>query len=143
MESHCRSLSATFRALFWQFILLLLLASYVGLGQNLSPQSSDYRPGYILVQPKANISTEYLATFHSSHGCKPVRSFDRFHGLQLVQLPPSVPVDQSLATYHASGLVEFAEPDYIGHVFATPNDFFYTNSTQWALHNDGSNGGTP
>jgi subtilisin family serine protease len=43
--------------------------------------------------------------------------------------------------YQTSGLVEYAQFDFIYHAFITPNDPLFTN--QWALNNTGQPGGTP
>ncbi|HEX4265731.1 MAG TPA: S8 family peptidase [Verrucomicrobiae bacterium] len=48
-----------------------------------------------------------------------------------------------IAKYQQSGLVEFAEPDYVIHADATPNDPKYLDGTLWGLNNIGQNGGTP
>ena len=39
-------------------------------------------------------------------------------------------------------MVEFAEPDFTGNVFATPNDPKFLDGTLWGLNNVGQNGGT-
>jgi subtilisin family serine protease len=45
--------------------------------------------------------------------------------------------------YAQSGLVEFAEPDYLVHAAVTiPNDPRYLDGTLWGLNNTGQNGGT-
>ncbi|PYK99615.1 MAG: hypothetical protein DME19_08005 [Verrucomicrobia bacterium] len=43
----------------------------------------------------------------------------------------------------ASGLVEYAEPDYKLEALLTPNDFRYTDGSLWGLHNTGQFGGVP
>jgi subtilisin family serine protease len=126
-------------------LLLALLCPFAGASganQRNSQSPADYRPDYILVQPKTEISRERLAAFHSSHGCQFLRSFSRIKGLQFLQIPSGRGVPELIASYKASGLFEFAEPDYIGHIFANPNDGLYLNGSQWGLRNDGSNGGT-
>jgi len=64
-------------------------------------------------------------------------------GLQVLSVPKGTPIESLIAEYARSGLVEFAEPDFIGHTAATtPNDPGYTNGTLWGLNNYGQNGGT-
>ena len=55
--------------------------------------------------------------------------------MQIVAVPAGETVPGFIAKYQQSGLVEFAEPDYFGHVAATPNDPYYTNGTLWGLNN--------
>jgi subtilisin family serine protease len=103
--------------------------------------SPERRPDQFLIQPKPGAK---LSTFHTSHGCKVLRTFDHIRGLQVVRIPPNQKLDDLLTAYNGSSLVEFAEPDYIGHVFATtPNDQYFANGSLWALNNFGQSGGTP
>src|SRR5205807_7585553 len=49
-----------------------------------------------------------------------------------------------IAQCQASGLVEYAEPDFFRQLDSTaPNDPRYTDGTLWALNNYGQSGGTP
>src|SRR5258708_35940636 len=63
--------------------------------------------------------------------------------LQVVSLPNTVEVLKAIAFFKSSGLVKYAEPDYIVHVSLEPNDFRYLNGDQWNLNNLGQYGGTP
>jgi subtilisin family serine protease len=87
----------------------------------------------ILVQPKPGASRKALARLHSAEQGKVLRTFDSMGGLQVVALPAGEAVPAFIAKYQKSGLVEFAEPDYIGHLAAIPNDTYYTNATLWGL----------
>jgi subtilisin family serine protease len=102
--------------------------------------SPEHRLDQFLIQPKPGAN---LSTFHASHGCKVLRTFDHIRRLQVIRIPPNQKLDGLLTAYNRSGLVEFAEPDYIGHVFATPNDPGFSNASLWALNNFGQSGGTP
>lgn len=92
-----------------------------------------YAEDRILVQPKPGASREALARFHSAEGAQVLRTFESMGGLQLVALPAGETVPGLIAKCRQSGLVEFAEPDYIGHLAAIPNDTYYTNGTLWGL----------
>ena len=64
------------------------------------------------------------------------------HGaLEVIELPHGVSLDAALAEYQASADVEFAEPDRILSIHATPNDPRYADGSQWALNNTGQRGG--
>src|SRR6185295_756521 len=58
-------------------------------------------------------------------------------------LPQGLTAASAVATYLTSGLVQYAEPDPIVSILATPNDFRYFDGTLWGLNNTGQNGGIP
>jgi subtilisin family serine protease len=107
---------------------------------SIASASPEHRPDQFLVQPRPGAD---LFAFHSSRGCKVLRTFDHVRGLQVVRASPNQNLESLITAYKRSGLVEFAEPDYIGHVFATPNDPGFSNGSLWALNNFGQSGGTP
>jgi AraC-like DNA-binding protein len=102
-----------------------------------------HRPDRILVQPKPDIDLAALTTFHGAQATRPLGTFQTFSGLQVLRVPEGRTVDQLIADYQRSGLVDYAEPDYLGHVFATPNDPKYLDGTLWGLNNTGQDGGVP
>ena len=104
---------------------------------------SAYRSDQILLQPKADIPLRTLAAFHSAQKSEVVSTFPGLGGLQIVRLPSAETVPGFIAKCERSGLVEFAEPDYLGHVHATPDDPKYLDGTLWGLHNTGQASGTP
>ncbi|MGN6555925.1 MAG: S8 family peptidase, partial [Verrucomicrobiota bacterium] len=70
------------------------------------------------------------------------RRYSAIGNLQVVQLPAGRSVAQALQTYRNSGLVEYAEPDYLVYAARTPNETWYFDGSQWALYNWGQLGGT-
>jgi subtilisin family serine protease len=103
----------------------------------------DYRTDQILIQPKPGIDGFALAAFHAAHGSKVSRTCTTGGGVQVITLPAGETVPGLIAQYQQSGLVEFAEPDYLVHADATlPNDPKFLDGTLWALNNYGQNGGT-
>ncbi|HWA25822.1 MAG TPA: S8 family peptidase [Lacunisphaera sp.] len=63
--------------------------------------------------------------------------------LELVEVPKGAR-DRLLKAYRDSGLVEYAEPDYIiGTMTTEPNDFRFWDHSMWHLQNNGIYGGTP
>jgi subtilisin family serine protease len=104
---------------------------------------ADYRPDQILIQPKPGVSGVVLAAFHATQATSVIRIFARAGGAQVVAVPAGETVPGLIAQYQASGLVEFAEPDYLVHADATmPNDPKFLDGTLWGLNNYGQNGGT-
>ena len=91
----------------------------------------SFRPDRILIQPKAARSPNLLAEFHLQHRVTVLRTEP---GLQILTVPPNETVSTLVAAYQQSGLVDFAEPDYLGHTAATiPNDPKYLDGTLWGL----------
>ncbi len=105
--------------------------------------AAEFRTDQILIQPRKSVSAQAMAKFHADRQAEVVRSFPRMGGVQVLRVPKNESVASLIAKYQASGLVEFAEPDYFMHADATPNDPQYLNGTLWGLNNTGQNGGTP
>ena len=107
----------------------------VGLTTSASGQSAQpaYREDRILIMPKAGINQTALASFHLARKGEVLRTFDGIGHLQVLRVPKGETVPGLIAQYQKSGLVEFAEPDYLGHIAATPNDSAYTNHMLWGL----------
>jgi len=129
-------------------LLCLSMTQLTGLAQ-VPPSSakaqltSRFRADRILVRPKADTNLAALANFHAAQKAQVTRTFEGIDNLQIVRLPKGETVPGFIRRYEQSGLVEYAEPDYIVHVAATtPNDPYYTNGTLWGLNNTGQNGGT-
>ncbi len=83
--------------------------------------------------PKAGINRTALDNFHLARKGEVLHTFDGIGHLQVLRVPKGETVPDLIAQYQKSGLVEFAEPDYLGHIAATPNDPAYTNHTLWGL----------
>ena len=93
-----------------------------------------YRDDQILIQPKTGGNPTALENFHRTHNCDVLRTFNGIGRLQILRVPKGETVSGLIAQYQKSGLVEFAEPDYIGQVFGiTPNDPRYLDGTLWGL----------
>src|SRR5437764_216555 len=121
---------------------------FVSLGAAQSPNAKPlnlggtYRPARILIKPKRGIDSPALARMHSTNHAQVLSQFPGMGEVQVLSLPKEASVEALIARYQESGLVEFAEPDYLGHTAAAPNDPAYTNGTLWALNNYGQNGYT-
>jgi len=110
----------------------------------IGPQTplSAYDPDRILIQPRPRISLAALADFHAAQKIEVLQTFEGIGRLQVLRVPEGETVPGLIAKYQRSGLVEFAEPDFTGRVFATPNDPKFTDGTLWGLNNTGQNSGT-
>jgi subtilisin family serine protease len=127
-----------------QFVLfgLMILASSgsapAATSQAAGPPPAEFRTDRILVKPTANANLDDL---YRSVGTKVRHAFARLGGLQVVDLPAGASVEDILRVLQQSGLVQYAEPDYIVHVLAEPNDFRYWDGSLWGLRNTGLYGG--
>jgi subtilisin family serine protease len=100
------------------------------------PTQPAYREDRILIKPKAGIDRTMLDNFHLARKGVVLRTFEGIGRLQVIRVPAGQTVSGLIAQYQKSGLVEFAEPDYIGQVFDTkPNEKAFTNGTLWGLTN--------
>src|SRR5690348_12843835 len=84
-----------------------------------------------------------LSGFHAVHWCNVLKTFYSLRSLLVLQVLKGETVAGLVAEYQKSGLVEFAEPDYLVHGCATPNDPLYLKGSEWGLNNTGQNGGVP
>jgi subtilisin family serine protease len=101
-------------------------------GQHSVPRSlakGKHQPGEILVKFKPGIQETAVQEKHRQNGATPIRVHK---GLRLHQLRLNgQTVEEALARYRKDPDVEYAEPNYLVSIAATPDDFFY--SQQWAL----------
>ncbi len=120
-----------------RFLILAGVAAsmVVWLTTSASGQSTQpaYREDRILIKPKAGINQTVLDNFHLARKGEVLRTFDGIGHLQVLRVPKGETVPGLIAQYQKSGLVEFAEPDYLGHIYVTPNDPGYTNHLLWGL----------
>jgi len=129
-----------FRRVVIRVLLLFGLAS----GQAAPPGNASgvpFREGRILVKVNTGANLARLEAFHRANSNAVMRTYPAIGNLQVLRLPPATSVAAALDRYRRSGLVEYAEPDYILHGFLTPNDPKFLS--QWALNNVGQSSGTP
>jgi subtilisin family serine protease len=104
--------------------------------------AAAYRTDQILVQPARGIASEELARFHAQQRSRVLYRMESGGGLEVVDVPPGDTVPALVARYQASGLVEFAEPDYLRWTTLTlPDDPMFQDGTLWGLDNHGQGGG--
>ncbi|MDB6165173.1 MAG: Subtilase family protein [Lacunisphaera sp.] len=97
----------------------------------------------VLVRVKDGQDLTALHRQLGTRGRKLFRRATRGRGpdLEVVELPRGRR-EEVLAALRASGLVEYAEPDYRMKALVEPNDFRFYDGSQWNLKNTGINGGT-
>lgn len=121
-------------------LLLLCVAPPArGQGPGVAPPVVS-RSDRLLVKPAAGAD---LSVLHGALGTAVLREFPDIGGLQVVQLPDGADADDFMTAYRQSGLVAYAEPDFIVRALKDPDDFRYWDGTLWGLRNTGIYGGTP
>src|SRR3954470_16254794 len=111
-----------------------LLASFVfsvSAGEHLA------HPNHILVQarPGAEVQFEKMRK-RKAH--RVLKQFKELGDIQVLEADSST-LERDIQEYRDSGLVEFAEPDYIVHASVVPNDPGFNRL--WAMQNTGQYGG--
>ena len=101
---------------------------------------TEYIPGEILVKYKDGITTGTMNTLHKNIGSVKKKDFKKIR-VQHLKLPDNINVEEAVEYYKRDPNVEYAEPNYIVHIDATPNDPAFHNL--WGLHNTGQTGGKP
>lgn len=85
--------------------------------------------------------TAAIANAHRSVRARPKKTFSIVPGLQLVELPAGVSVEEAIRQYEAMPGVRYAEPNTKYELAVAPNDPRYLQ--QWGYDNVGQTGGTP
>ncbi len=106
---------------------------------NTSTKVAPYLPGQILVKFKEGVSAGALRDLAQGLDARVVKTHAEI-GVHLIETASNMDAARLAKSYVASGLVEYAEPNYIVSVNATPNDPSF--SSLYGLHNTGQTGGT-
>ncbi len=136
--SPVRPTAGFFSKLSW--VLGILLAGLFGQLNAPAQGSPDINPGRILVKPLVGVD---LSALNRLLGVQVLDTFPAVGNLEIVQVPAGATADTLINFYQQSGLVQYAEHDYIVHALNDPNDFYYQQGNLWSLKNTGQNGGTP
>src|SRR2546422_2053691 len=117
-------------AILWTTIFVVPLAW----AQGDPPPPARFADDRILVKPNPNAD---LTALHTSLGTTVLRSFPAIGNLEVVQLPSNESVTNMLVQFKQSGLVQYAEPDWIVRAINgnPPNETHYVNGDLWGLHN--------
>jgi subtilisin family serine protease/subtilase family serine protease len=110
------------------------------MGPKFPKKDKDAVEVQMLVKFKASVSAAQRDSFNAQEGNVKLRELKRT-GVHLLQISPASTVEHAIARYQASGLVDYAEPNYVMKVMLTPNEPFF--STLWNMHNTGQTLGTP
>jgi subtilisin family serine protease len=100
----------------------LLTVSAMFIAAAASAASSNQVPGEVIVQYKDGVrrSRAVMDSLYDAVGVQKVRRFSPLmHGLEHLILNKNVSVEQAIAALNRSGSVEWAQPNYILHIFPT------------------------
>jgi subtilisin family serine protease len=117
------------------FLYLLISLSLLLPGKD---GMAGYVPGEVLVKFKDTSDASSIKKLHAPIGASGKREFKRIK-VHHVKLPEEVSVEQAIQYYRQDPNVEYAEPNYIVHATATPDDTSF--SSLWGLNNTGQTGG--
>jgi subtilisin family serine protease len=123
------------------FVAAILLALVFGhFGSALSQvwldsaEMAPYVRGEILVKLKKTALKNDIVQLNATLGSTTIREFPSIGGLH-IKLKPEETVLEAIERYSDDPNVEYAEPNYIVHALATPNDSLF--GELWGLHNTG------
>ena len=117
-------------------IVLVAFSAESGLAQDNSTPKVPKTSGRILVQPRTGIDLVKFGQWARAQKIETLRIHPGQGNLHVMRSPGNKE-DVVIAALQASGLVEFAEPDYIIRVAVLPDDTAAQNGTAWALNRIG------
>jgi len=103
-------------------------------GRPFQMQGPRYVPGQVLVKFKPTLRNQVIEATLAAYSTKKIKRIPRLDIYEL-QISKHFTVEQMVYALNQNPDVEFAEPNFIARVAATPNDAFY--KYQYALHNTG------
>ncbi len=119
--------------IFWGLVLIGGVARVDGV------IDEPFRPRQVLIKPLAGqVLHTRLDDLVVKNQHRVLRRFERFGGWQLIELQAEESVRDQVRNYQASGLVEFAEPNFKVRAAGVPNDPAFNNGSQWGLTNIGA-----
>jgi subtilase family protein/List-Bact-rpt repeat protein/fibronectin type III domain protein/fervidolysin-like protein/HYDIN/CFA65/VesB family protein len=119
--------------------VLLLLSVFLPDGSAMAQAPPRYDPDTILVRFKGSALAQEKALTHALMGAQAHKHFALVEGLQAVRIPKGSHVKDAIKFYRQQPAVLYAEPNWIVHTQATPNDPRF--GELWGLHNTGQSGG--
>jgi subtilisin family serine protease len=129
-------------------VFLVLWMGNVAWTRDASPPGAPnaapaYRHDRILIKSKPGAAPATMQGFHEQNKVSVIRRSGGTGNTQVLSVPGGRSVQALIREYEQSGLVEYAEPDYIVRLADTlPDDPKYLDGTLWGLNNTGQNGGT-
>lgn len=95
---------------------------------------AEYVPGEILVKFKPRVPAASIARLNYQLAATKIRDISLIR-VQHLKIPEDISVEEAVGMYQDNPEVEYAQPNYIYHTLATPNDTYF--GELWGLHNTG------
>ncbi|MBC7796270.1 MAG: S8 family serine peptidase [Pyrinomonadaceae bacterium] len=109
---------------FLRFVLCVLsIFSFVGIAS--AKPAGNFVEGELLVKFKNNSNSNVQSSLNRQIGADSIKDFPDLQW-QLIKLPANLSVQDAVATYQSFAEVEIAQPNFIYHIDATPNDTRYS-----------------
>lgn len=93
--------------------------------------AQEYRKDHIIVKYKSSFNAEKIHTFSDSKKMTLVRTLGKT-GMTLMKIPIGKTIEGTIRELKVDPNIEYAEPDYVLHIIATPNDSSF--SSLWGMH---------
>jgi len=100
----------------------------------------EFMADQVLVKFKPSLSAIEIETIIAAYQTDKIKRIPKLDIYQL-KVPESFSVEEAVYAYRMNPDVEYAEPNYIVHISATPNDLLFRD--QYALNNTGQVIGVP
>jgi thermitase len=99
-----------------------------------------YASNEILVKFKLSLSEDEVESLIETYQSLKIKKIPKLN-VYKIQIPENYSVEEMVYAFDRNPDVEYAEPNYIAHITATPNDTLFQE--QYALHNTGQSIGAP
>ena len=99
-----------------------------------------YASNEVLVKFKPSLSENEVMSLIETYQSLKIKKIPKLNVYQ-IQIPEHYSVEEMVNAFDRNPDVEYAEPNFIAHITATPNDTLFQE--QYALHNTGQSIGAP
>jgi len=99
-----------------------------------------YASNEVLVKFKPSLSENEVMSLIETYQSLKIKKIPKLNVYQ-IQIPEHYSVEEMVNAFDRNPDVQYAEPNYIAHITATPNDTLFQE--QYALHNTGQSIGAP
>jgi len=89
--------------------------------------SAEYKENELFVKFKPEASEDAVRDAHLEIGATILKEYVEIKGLQLVEIPDDMPLNEALTKYKQNKNVIYAEPNYVYKKDSVPNDPYYND----------------